>query len=304
MATWRDGPEYAPVERPDAYTTPDAEPLGSPPASMPAPPSPPPGRPVDFGAPAESIPLAQLAAPPAAPRDPHEEFDTYTTPLTSLAPTPALQDKPVPPPQEKPAPPPPPAPPTGMHSGMHQSAWGSVHNPAAPRPAAQWAPAQPITLPQPPTATAPIPPPQFPPPTLNQSPFPTSAAWYPPPKRPAPRRDANMREIFSAMTPGVTISLAVGFFVPPLSVPLLIVAHILSGRMRYGRSQAHGIFIAVESLIALLTGILVYYDYGFWDPLMWWESANELAPAFNLLLLLALTATVGSAIRRGHPPDM
>lgn len=106
------------------------------------------------------------------------------------------------------------------------------------------------------------------------------------------------------MTPGVTISLAVGFFVPPLSVPLLIVAHILSGRMRYGRSQAHGIFIAVESLIALLTGILVYYDYGFWDPLMWWESANELAPAFNLLLLLALTATVGSAIRRGHPPDM
>ncbi len=106
------------------------------------------------------------------------------------------------------------------------------------------------------------------------------------------------------MTPGVAITLAVGFFVPPLSVPLLIIAHILSGRMRYGRSQAHGIFIAVESLIALLTGILVYYEYGFWDPLIWWESANGLAPPFNLLLLISLMAIVGSAIRRGRPPDV
>ena len=29
MATWEDGPEYAPIERPDEFSTPDAAPLGA-----------------------------------------------------------------------------------------------------------------------------------------------------------------------------------------------------------------------------------------------------------------------------------
>ena len=244
MATWRDGPEYAPAERPDEYALPDAEPLSAPVDSTPEQPAVPRDRPVAFGAPEQAVPLAELAAPPAAPRDPHEAFSVYAT-LTSLAPTPApAPDEPSSPARRDP-----------RRTPAQPSVLRGVRStPAAPRPTTPRAPAQPIMLPEPPQATVPAPPPNFPPPALNQPPIPTSGAWYPPPTRPAPTPSPSLVEMIRAATPGVLIALTVGFFVRPLAVPLLIVAHALSSRVRYRRSHIHTLFVGAESIVAFLSG--------------------------------------------------
>nr|NLI50010.1 DUF2242 domain-containing protein [Propionibacterium sp.] len=53
MADWTDGPEYAPRERPDAFTAPAAEPLApAPPAPRPAATTPAAAGVPTFGAPA------------------------------------------------------------------------------------------------------------------------------------------------------------------------------------------------------------------------------------------------------------
>ena len=77
MATWEDGPEYAPLARPSEFTDP-----GLPPLDVVSPVSPPPDVPVDqpaYAPPAQ--PQTDLAAivPPQAPaRDPQEPFAVLT----------------------------------------------------------------------------------------------------------------------------------------------------------------------------------------------------------------------------------
>jgi len=85
MASWQDGPEYAPLEWPDAFTDPQLPPLdvAAPPPDrgLDAPPEPP-----AFAPPPQ--PAADLAGfvPPTGPsRDPHEPFAVVTSTLTSFA---------------------------------------------------------------------------------------------------------------------------------------------------------------------------------------------------------------------------
>ena len=67
MATWEDGPEYAPLERPDAFADPSAATVGSMPRPAPAPPPAPIERPA-FADPGQPVPPSPpwLPAPPAA----------------------------------------------------------------------------------------------------------------------------------------------------------------------------------------------------------------------------------------------
>ncbi|CAL8970622.1 hypothetical protein TESS_TESS_02208 [Tessaracoccus sp. O5.2] len=81
MASWRDGAEYAPTERPDGFATPTAAPLS---AAEPwrAPTPGPLAAPEDFDAP-ESAPLSSVSVRAESTRDPR---DPITTVAAALAP--------------------------------------------------------------------------------------------------------------------------------------------------------------------------------------------------------------------------
>lgn len=85
MASWQDGPEYAPLVRPAAFVMPDVEPL----QIDPVPPSPSASMPADeprFTAPEQEQPALAALVPSAAPgRNPNLPFVSQTTPLASTA---------------------------------------------------------------------------------------------------------------------------------------------------------------------------------------------------------------------------
>src|SRR5690349_19511259 len=83
MASWEDGPEYAPIERPDGFSVPDAPALSvAPPRVQPAA-----DAPVErprFGDPSVPvIALADLVPAPDEPRDPTLPYDVVSSALTS-----------------------------------------------------------------------------------------------------------------------------------------------------------------------------------------------------------------------------
>ncbi|HEY5784754.1 MAG TPA: hypothetical protein VIT65_08250 [Microlunatus sp.] len=84
MATWEDGPEYAPLERPDAFVDPSVATVGleAPPPTPPVPPAPT-ERPA-FADPEQPAPaLASLVPPPPAQRDPNLPFDVAASVMTA-----------------------------------------------------------------------------------------------------------------------------------------------------------------------------------------------------------------------------
>ncbi|HZA31319.1 MAG TPA: hypothetical protein VE462_07360, partial [Propionibacteriaceae bacterium] len=83
MATWEDGPEYAPLVRPDQFNEPTTSPLSVAPAVEQPAAAAPKERPI-FADPARPVvPLEHLVPPIEAPRDPAVPFDVVTTALTS-----------------------------------------------------------------------------------------------------------------------------------------------------------------------------------------------------------------------------
>ena len=83
MADWTDGPEYAPVERPDAFVASAAAPLAAL-AAEPSAAAAPLERP-DFPTAPDAPPLDQLAVPDKDQRDPLAAFAVVSTPLTTTA---------------------------------------------------------------------------------------------------------------------------------------------------------------------------------------------------------------------------
>ena len=84
MATWEDGPEYAPLERPDAFADPSVATVGlQAPPPAPVPPPAPTERPV-FAEPGQPVPpLATLVPAPPAQRDPNAPFDVAASLMTA-----------------------------------------------------------------------------------------------------------------------------------------------------------------------------------------------------------------------------
>ncbi|MDO5533578.1 MAG: hypothetical protein Q4F65_02865 [Propionibacteriaceae bacterium] len=290
MATWTDGPEYAPLTRPDVFVVPDAAPAlttdePDAPADVPAVPDAG-GRP-DYTAP-DALPLdATVPADADAPsRDPKEAFDVAATPVTSWTSTaaspsalsaqsPSAQSPSphgMPAPEGEPVPlDPPPAP------SANPSAWGHAHAPHWPEQQQAW------------------PEPQQPAWPAHQQ------AW--PEQQPQGPQPVTLSTLTRATTPGVLISLGIGALVAPLSLPLLMVASVLGSRVRYRRSLIGRLYsgaIAGSLVLALLGQFLTR---GTLDAFSWFAAASDWARLGCLVLLVVIPLVVWDALRRNERPE-
>lgn len=318
MATWTDGPEYAPVVRPEVFVAPEASPLPEAPPEPAATPGP--GLPpADFAAAADSVALDTLAAPVAESRDPHEPFDVASTPLTSWAPPtelPAAAPLPGIPAPSAPAsrPAPPVMGPAGYPVPASTGAWGAAHVPGAPVAGHGWTPTAPypgapssaVTW----TPSAPYPPaPQQPPSQPGAWPAPAAPHTWPPPAAPgswppptAPEQ-VTPRDVLRAISPGVLICLAVGALVAPLSLPLLWVAQALATRVTYLRLQIARWFGIASALVVAMGLFGMLTGAGGFDIIAWYEACLVWARLANLVLGFVLYFSVAAAMRRGDGPD-
>lgn len=301
MATWTDGPEYAPAERPDGFVAPQGErPTESttpeviaarPPAPADAVPETRP-RPA-FVATEPEVSLDSVAPPRPPQRDPRQAFDVAASSMTATAPAPLPSW----------------SAPTGQPVASSQpvagSAWGAVHAPTTPRPADSWAPDQPIpAAPEPPTAQHAPPPQSWPPAQVNPGGFPPSGppAWQRPPA-PGGFGVVSWNQLLAAITPGVVICLAVGTVVQPLSFPLLVVAGILAARIEYRRDLIRRMFALTSWTVFVLAIIALLWSYDELTLLSLYGHTLGWAQLGNLGLLVAVFLVVGDALRRGEEPQ-
>ena len=238
VATWEDGPEYAPIERPSAFQNPDAPPLkiAAPYPQMAA--WAPKGRPL-FDFPEKPVaPLSTLLPAREEPRDPQEPFTVVSSTMTS------------------------------------DSAWGAVHwaSPAsqpagarapgglAPSAAGYPAPDQPLVV-QPADS-----------PTPGNFPAPGSPAWWgpgPPARQPQPTSPVTARAVLDAATPGLCICLLIGGLVYVFSPIVLWIGVGLLARVKVAKDEvrrAYKFGIVALAVIGFLGTFTV--DTGLGD---WWQ---------------------------------
>jgi hypothetical protein len=238
VATWEDGPEYAPIERPSAFQDPDVPPLkiAAPYPQMAA--WAPKSRPV-FDSPEKPVaPLATLLPAREEPRDPQQPFAVVSSTMTS------------------------------------DSAWGAVHW-AAPmsRPAGALGagalaplpgdrhprPDQPLVVQ---SATSPTP---------GNFPAPGTPSWWgpgPPARQPQPTSTVTARAVFDAATPGLCICLLIGGLVYLLSPIVLWIGVSLLARVKVAKDEvrrAYKFGLVALAVIGFLGTFIV--DTGLGD---WW----------------------------------
>lgn len=290
MATWEDGPEYAPLERPSGFDQPAVAALDLPDA-VPTPADVPPVERPAFDGPDRPVAeLSTLVPAVSETRDPAVAFETVSTTMTS------------------------------------PSAWGSAHGsrpagsgfPSAPAFLAGTSP-QPVTAPALPTgapsptgwpASGPVATrdpwtpsgPSAPPPF----PSPGSPEWFGPGPygEPPPAPDKlSAKRVLEAATPGVWITLLVGGLVSPLAPVLLIVASVLASRIQVARRTVRTVFrVAVAGLLFFgLIGILqAVIDYtGFSE---WWSFVSRWAQVFCWGLLVVVLSLVARSLGRADQP--
>lgn len=274
VATWEDGPEYAPAERPADFSMPPAAPLEDVPpeplllATAPA------ERPA-FDGPAAPVPdLAQLEPGVPDERDPAVPFSVVSSTLTSM-----------------------------------DSAWGAAHWSAPAEPVAGWSPAAPASFPAlpgpvPSGPTLPVPVPSSPSESVNGFPPPGTPAWFGPGPAPLPQQPApvayDLKAVLAAATPGLCICLGVGGLIYVLAPAMLVIAYYLSTRVAVAQRQVRqtvGIGVGVLALLAFLT----YLWNGAADG-YWWEVLGTWARAVCWVLLVTVLLQVRAALKRraGH----
>lgn len=280
MASWRDGPEYAPHERPEAFVDPKSPPLATPIVAQPVAAAP--AEEPMFAPPQQPTPdLASLIPSAQAGRDPRQAFEVVSTPLTSTTP---------------------PAP----------TAWGSAHATApaatlapAPTAANPWTPQQPIPAAAPPVqASIPMPPPLQAHAQINPTPFPApSYPPYFPPPAPGQRfgqapPQVTFNQVWQAVTPAVVIALIVGASLNWLSVLMLLMAFGLAGRVRYRRQMVRVVFGSAIGIVAAVWGATLWLD-GFYLTSAW-ENASGTAQALCWVLPFIVSLVVAVAMTRGE----
>ncbi len=254
MASWKDGPEYAPLERPAEFDPADAAPLDeAPPFEQPAA-NAPQERPQFNGPPASPAPLATLdPAAAAAHRDPNRPFDVVTSTITA-------------------------------DPSAGPSAWGSVHGGSGggfvggPGGAAGsgWGPPTGMPVAPPPgdvgsfgappiQANLPWPAPTDPMnlsagPATGQNGFPAPGTngWFgygssqPPSEAPPP----DAKALAQAVTPPVIIFLLLAF-IYPLAPITFVIAWVLSSRITVARQAVLRSFGAALAAIVLFSLIFL-----------------------------------------------
>jgi hypothetical protein len=283
MATWEDGPEYAPIERPSDFQTPDAPPLDTAPPYMQVAAWAPKNRPAFDNPSTEVAPLSSLVpVQREEPRDPQKPFAVVASTMTS------------------------------------DSAWGAVHW-AAPggQPIAQGlveggastglAGTAPGSFPS--TARAHYPPPDRPivvrrAGNTNPAPFPTpgTPGWFTPPsygQQPQPTTAVTAKSVVDAATPGLCMCLILGGLVYVLSPILLCIAVGLAGRVKVAAPEvrrAHIFAIVVLAIMAVLGTLIV--DTGFGD---WWRFVGQWGLLICWVLLVGTLVTIYRRLKSQAP---
>ena len=274
MATWEDGPEYAPIERPSDFHDPDAPPLKTAPPYTQAAAWAPKGRPVFDNPPAPVAPLSTLVPTPREePRDPQIPFAVVTSTMTS------------------------------------DSAWGAVHWAAPTGPPV--GPGVPRNLSH---GAGPYPPPDQPiivhgGPTPNsaQAPFPTpgTPGWFTPPPygpQPQPMPTVTAKSVIDAATPGLCMALIIGGLIYLLSPIMLCICLGLAGRVRVATAEvrrAHVFGVVVLGIMSVLGMLIV--DTGFGD---WWRFIGQWGLLISWVLLVGTLVTIYRRLKSEaiHPP--
>jgi hypothetical protein len=240
VATWEDGPEYAPIERPSAFQNPDAPPLK---IAAPYPQTAawaPKSRPV-FDSPEKPVaPLSTLLPAREEPRDPQEPFAVVSSTMTS------------------------------------DSAWGAVHW-ASPTSRAAGAAATRGGLNPPPGAHYPRPDQPLvvhsgKSPTPGNFPEPGTPSWWgpgPTAQQPQPTSPVTARAVLDAATPGLCICLLIGGLVYVFSPIVLWIGVGLLARVKVAKDEVRRVYkfgIVALAVIGFLGTFTV--DTGLGD---WWR---------------------------------
>jgi len=270
MATWEDGPEYAPIERPSDFQSPDAPPLDTAPPHTQLAAWAPKNRPV-FDFPEGALaPLSTLTPAHEEPRDPQQPFAVVASTMTS------------------------------------DSAWGAVHSatpagsPNAVPPTAGWMPLPGAPQPQPdqPLAvrTGVNPPP-------GDFPAPGTPDWFGPgPYRqpPRPTSPVTARAVLDAATPGLCTCLIIGGLVYALSPIILCISVGLAGRVKVARAEIRRTFMLGMGLLAVIGVIgLLVIDTGFGE---WWRFLGTWGVLICWALLVSTLVMVYRRLKPENPP--
>lgn len=268
MATWEDGPEYAPLQRPEGFAVPDLPPLeiAVPPPEISA--GAPLERPQFFDPQAPVAPLATLVPEVGDKRDPGIPFEVVASTVTA-------------------------------GSSNSSAAWGAAHWSApAQQPVSVQHPASPVQHPassvQHPTSPVQHPGPWPEPgglaavglgpaaPAPGQFPAAGTPQWFGPgPAYPArANTPPTMKNVVYALTPGLAIVLGVGGLIWPAAPFVLCIAFALSTRVTVAKQQVTKLFISALSVLGLMTvvGGLIrgdslgdwYHYVGLWAVLLCW----------------------------------
>ncbi|WP_375423484.1 hypothetical protein [uncultured Friedmanniella sp.] len=286
MATWLDGPEYAPTARPDEFAEPQVAPLEEPPA-VPALVGAPLERP-RFSDPSAPVPpLASLIPVPAEQRDPAQAFDVVSSTVTAGGPWGDIHGT-------LPA-----AAPTGA-----APPW--TPGPSCPVPAVPSGPGSPYASTFPSASTFPGASSSRSAPGLTQAPpgfpEPGTPQWFGPgPYGEQPSRArADARSLWAAATPALLIVLAAAVLIKVLAPLLLVGGFFLARRVLVGRAAVHRAFLvalgtlATFALIGLFTGPLSVED--------WWSFVGTWSRLISLGALVATVVLVRRALLAGETP--
>lgn len=268
MATWQDGPEYAPRERPAAFVVPPVPPLAAsgPAAASPAPPAP--ESEPSFVGPSDPQPELAALVPAGAPgRNPNLPFEVITAAVTS-------------------------------------GTWSSGSSPNTP---AGHPPTEPFTQPGPPlSGYLPVQTAVQPAAQVNPAPFPApnTPQWFAPPPEsrvPAAPPPVSVGQIWRAATPGVLIPLVIGMVFSWMSILMLAISFALSARIAYRKEairRAYGVALVVVGAI----GVLSVLSNGL-DADLLFGALSAGAQIVCVFLPFVVGLIVGAALRAGERPD-
>lgn len=264
MATWQDGPEYAPFERPAAFVVPPLPPLpAAPDGPAPVPEPEAEGEP-SFSRPQDTQPDLAALVPAGAPgRNPNVPFEVSVAAIAA----------------------------GGRAAGSPTGERAPTEPFTAPGPSLSgYLPTQAVVQPNAQVNPAPFPAPNTP-------------AWFAPPPQnrvPAPPPSVSVGQIWRAATPGVLVPLLLGMVFSWLSLLMLAVSFALSARIPYRRETIRNSYLAGLGFLGI-AGLSSLFSDSSSDLLF--EALSGAAQFVCFVLPIVVGLTVGSALRAGERPD-
>lgn len=309
MATWEDGPEYAPLERPEMFRAPAAAVALLPGPAEPNPAEGAPPVPPDAYQPPQAPPLSALVLPDKDTRDPHEPYEVVSAALApDTSAWSATHYRPPTQPFD-----------TGKTAAAAAAPAATQFDPNRPIAASSWTPpvqqlptGGPWGTPAPAGTTSYGPQqavaPLFGAPT-PAAPGVTQQGWFAPAGQAAPTRRAaaplTLGSIVKAMHPVVAVLLAVAAVaallgpvaqVAPVAYLGAAVAAFLLTKVRTSFVRTiFGLGIAFVVFLGFVTMIFDGTTAG-----MWWDSLSGVSSLTAVLTLLILGAAMASAVRNGE----